>query len=109
MTPDLPRRARGLRRAPAPVQREAALSAARARLAAALGRFREEDRALLGLMLVERLTPAEAARALDVPVSELLRGYRTLLSDLRRALRGLAPRPARRAAPIVPLRRQEGA
>uniref|UniRef100_A0A832I0F7 RNA polymerase sigma factor 70 region 4 type 2 domain-containing protein n=1 Tax=Eiseniibacteriota bacterium TaxID=2212470 RepID=A0A832I0F7_UNCEI len=102
------RRPRGLKRAPAPVQRVAALCAARERVSAALARFREDERAVLALLLVERLTPGEAARALDVPVAALMRGHRALLAELRRALRGTAPRPSRRGesrARIVPLAR----
>jgi DNA-directed RNA polymerase specialized sigma24 family protein len=96
MSEALARRPRGLRRAPAPVQRLAAIGAAREKVTAALERLGDDERALLAMLLVERLTPAEAARALDVPVDQLARGYRALLAELRRAVRGLAARPARR-------------
>jgi DNA-directed RNA polymerase specialized sigma subunit len=90
------RRPRGLKRAPAPVRRLVALSAARERVTSALERLGDDERAVLALFLVERLTAAEAARALDVSVEELLRGYRALLGELRRVVRGIAARPARR-------------
>ncbi len=82
-------RARGLRRAPAPVRQLAALHSGRARIRAALEHCAEQERAVLALMLFERLTPAEAAQALGMPITDLLRTYDALLRELRRALRGL--------------------
>ncbi len=49
-------------------------------------------------MLFERLTPAEAAGALGVPVHELTRTYDTLMRELRRTLNGLRSRPPRTRA-----------
>lgn len=100
------RRARGLRRAPAALKRRAALAAAGERISGALRVCGEEDRALLALLLLEKLTPNEAARTLGMDVTQVVRRHRALLARLRRAFRGLAlpvPRGERRA--ILPLAR----
>ena len=86
---------------------------ARRCLGRALGRCAARERVLLALILFERLTFAEAADALGVPVRRISRLYALLLSDLRGALAGQrAPaaggsrvaRP-RQAAPAARLRR----
>ena len=82
-------RARGLKRAPAPMRQLAALDAGRARIRAALERCAERERAVLALRLFERLTPAEAAQALGMPITDLLSTYDALIRELRRSLRGL--------------------
>lgn len=89
------RRARGVRRAPASIKRRAALQVAGARIGDALQGCTEEDRALMALLLLERLTPAEAAQALGMDVETVVRRHRALLARLRRAFRGIAIRPAR--------------
>lgn len=89
-----PRRARGLKSAPASVRRRAALEAARGRVAAALACRTDEERAVLAMLLVERLTPAEAAQVLGVEIAELLAMRRALLRALRRAFKG-ETRPSR--------------
>ncbi len=59
---------------------------ARQLLAAALGRCTEPQRTMLALMLVERLSSAEAAITLGVTVGQFERSYRSLISDLRRSM-----------------------
>jgi DNA-directed RNA polymerase specialized sigma24 family protein len=93
LSESVPRRPRGLKRAPAAVRDLATREAGRERVRVALERCAEHERAVLALMLFERLTPAEAANALGVQVSELLRAYDSLMRDLRRALKGLRFRP----------------
>jgi len=105
------RRGRGLRRAPATLKRRAAIMEAGSRIHGALRGCTEEDRALMALLLLERLTPAEAAQALGMDVVAVVRRHRALLARLRRAFRGLAIRRAstgdRRA--ILPLARAKEA
>jgi DNA-directed RNA polymerase specialized sigma24 family protein len=62
---------------------------------------------LLALLLFERLTPAEAARVLDLPAARIERAYATLLAQLREMLGGRAPRAGvpRFATPTARLRR----
>jgi DNA-directed RNA polymerase specialized sigma24 family protein len=73
-------------------------SAIRRRLADALERCERRERMMLALLLVERLTPAEAARALGLPVAGVTRRYRALLAELAKAYHGLGSRRAARAA-----------
>jgi DNA-directed RNA polymerase specialized sigma24 family protein len=68
---------------------------ARQRMAAALACCTAAERLVLALMIEERLTATETARALDMPVAEVVRTHSVLLTELRRALGG---RPFRRAA-----------
>lgn len=49
-------------------------------------------RLVLALLLVERLTPAETARALGVPTSHVTRIYRLLMARLGRAFDAAVPR-----------------
>ena len=65
------------------------------------------ERVLLALLLFERLTPAEAARVLDVPAARIERAYASLLAQLRRMPGGRAPRVSvpRFATPTARLRR----
>jgi len=58
----------------------------RDRIAAALRRCSEPQRTMLALVLVERLSSAEAAAVLGVTVSQFERSYRSLIADLRRAM-----------------------
>jgi DNA-directed RNA polymerase specialized sigma24 family protein len=55
-------------------------------LAAALGRFTEPQRTMLALMLVERLSSAEAAMTLGITIGQFERSYRALTADLRRSM-----------------------
>ncbi len=57
------------------------------RLADALARSTPRERLVLALLLVERLSPAEVASALDCPVAEVERAYRLLIGSARAALR----------------------
>jgi DNA-directed RNA polymerase specialized sigma24 family protein len=98
LSPSAVRRPRGLRRAPAPVRELAALASGRERLRLSLERIDEHERAVLALMLFERLTPAEAASALGVSLPELIRTFDLLMRDLRRTVRGFRVRPARSRA-----------
>jgi len=74
----------------------------RARLCTALDRLAGPQRAVLALLLVERLTPAEAAQALKVTVRRLNGLYRSALDEMGQALRDQRSRPVvrlpRRAA-----------
>ncbi len=68
--------------------RDAAGDAASARVKAALARCVETERTVLALMLVERLTPREAARTLGVAERDVLGVYHALMVALRLAARG---------------------
>lgn len=57
----------------------------------------ERERVLLALILFERLTPVEAARALDVPAARIERSYAALLVELRRSLGECGLRPLDRS------------
>jgi DNA-directed RNA polymerase specialized sigma24 family protein len=70
-----PRSARKASGAPSP-------SRSRLRIAAALQRCTSEERAVLALLLFERLTPPEAADALGVPEKRVERIYSSLIRDL---------------------------
>jgi DNA-directed RNA polymerase specialized sigma24 family protein len=61
---------------------------ARARIAAALRSCSAREQLALVLLLVERLTPAEAAVVLGLSTGQIERAYRAALADLRLALRG---------------------
>ena len=65
--------------------------AVRSRLTLALGRCPEQQRLMLALLLVERLSPAEASSVLGVPVRRLASTYRETLAGLRQAALGRAP------------------
>jgi DNA-directed RNA polymerase specialized sigma24 family protein len=95
------RRSRALRRAPEPVRRLAAVRTGRDRVHVALARCSEHERAVLALLLVEHLTPLEAAAALGLPLREVLRTYRALMAELTRVARGLRFRPLRAPAATV--------
>ena len=83
----------------------------RKRASLALGRCPERERLILALLLVERLSPAEAASTLGVSVRHLRVTYRETLANLRRASVGLMARPGERArsrrvaSPDIPLRK----
>lgn len=78
----------------------------RMRIAWALSRAGHDRRVMLALLLVERLTAAEAASALGVSVSRLRGFYRETLADLREAAHGrLARERARRPRPVERLRK----
>ena len=71
--------------------RRAALAApapGRARVAAALRSCSAREQLALVLLLVERLTPTEAAVALGLSTRQIERAYRAALAELRLALRG---------------------
>lgn len=59
----------------------------RRRIAGALARSSVRERLVLALLLVERLTPVEAARALDCSVAEVERLHRQWIERARGALR----------------------
>jgi DNA-directed RNA polymerase specialized sigma24 family protein len=77
------------RRAPEPS------GALRRRLADALASCSQEERDLLALLIGERLSPAEASLALEIPTAQVLRARESLLETLRIALLG---EPIRRVA-----------
>jgi DNA-directed RNA polymerase specialized sigma24 family protein len=62
-------------------------SPSRVRISAALQRCTSEERAVLALLLFERLTPPEAADALGVSEKQVERIYESLIRDLRGAER----------------------
>lgn len=81
--------------------------ASRERIAAALHRCTSEERAVLALLLFERLSPPEAADALGVSEQQVQRIYDSLIHDLRgverdgtfrRSSRRVAAAPTRKAA-----------
>lgn len=72
-----------VRRRPGP-GREA--GAAERRLWAALSRCTVNHRLVLAMILVERLTPREAAAALGIPVTHLERTYHRLVARLQQSL-----------------------
>jgi len=76
-------------------------------LARALSGCAARERVLLALLLFERLTPAEAAGVLGVPVARIERAYAALLSQLRERVGGSVPRLSvpRFATPAARLRR----
>jgi len=82
-----PPRARRARRAP----RALAASAAFERLSA-------RDCTVLGLVLVEHLTPVEAAVALGVSVAQVRRDYECAVARVRRSLAGIVGRARASAA-----------
>ena len=57
----------------------------RASLASALARRSGFERTLLALMLLERLSPAEAAHAVGLPIARFERSYDLLLAELERS------------------------
>lgn len=81
----------------------------RSRLSAAIERCSPPQRTMLALMLLERMTPAEAATSLGIPVEEFERAYRSLMVDLRRTMdkTGSRWRSAKRLAReyVTPLRK----
>jgi DNA-directed RNA polymerase specialized sigma24 family protein len=96
LTGPSPRRVRGTKRVPAPLKRLAALREAAARIAAAVERLDAEERAVLTLLLVEGMTPAEAAVTLGWTAERVGRTHRTLMAEVRRVFRGHATRTTRR-------------
>lgn len=103
------RRRRGMRRAPATLRRRAALREAALRVGTALRACSAADRALLALLLVERLTPGEAARALGLEAAGVTRRHRALLARLRRALAGVGAPRARGGRRAILLPRMKAA
>lgn len=82
-----------------PVPATADGSPGRRRVADALARSTTRERLVLALLLVERLTPEEVARALGCRVADVERTYRLALAGLRTALRRRAAgRPSRAIA-----------
>ena len=65
------------------------------RVREALERLADDDRTLLSLLYLERLTPAEAAGALQCPRAHVESRSRELLEQFRRTP---AARPGRRVA-----------
>ena len=61
---------------------------ARRLLSAALERRNRRDRLIIALLLVERLSPAEAADVLGISVTRVRDLYRDALAALERAARG---------------------
>ncbi len=95
MSPAPPRRARAARSIDASGLSDAVI---RRRLLDAIEHCAPRERMMLALLLVERLTPAEAAETLRLPAASVTRRYRALLAELARAYHGLGSRRAARAA-----------
>ncbi len=70
----------------------------RRRLLEAIEHCAPRERMMLTLLLVERLSPVEAAETLGLSVVSVSRRYRALLDELARAYHGLGSRRAARAA-----------
>lgn len=87
------RRPRIGRRALATARRAVETSPARSRIGATLARCSPTARRIAALLLIERLSPAEAAAALEIPVREVRRTYSALLAELRRMLGAERLRP----------------
>jgi DNA-directed RNA polymerase specialized sigma24 family protein len=88
------RRARVARRAVDKARVAPAPGTSRARVALALDACTASERALLSLLLTERLTVPEAAEALERAPRDVTRAYARLLTELRRTVRGAGFRPA---------------
>ena len=82
------RRARVARRALDAARIAPPSGTSRTRVAVALDQCSASERALLSLLLTERLTVAEAAEALERAPRDVTRAYARLLSELRRSARG---------------------
>jgi DNA-directed RNA polymerase specialized sigma24 family protein len=83
-------------------------AAPRERALRALDAMPRLDCAVLGLILVERMSLVEAAEALSLPVATVRRRYESALARVRRAIAPIVARPvaARRpAGAAVALRR----
>jgi DNA-directed RNA polymerase specialized sigma24 family protein len=82
-------------------------AALRRRLSAALAECTEAERNVLALLVGERLSPAEASLALELPTAEVLRIRATLFETLRRVMLGESPKRVAmpRAAAATQLRR----
>ncbi len=93
------RRPRLARRALQGTGRVPRTASVRERVAEAFERLSPHERVLLALLLVERLTPAEAAEAMGMPIERLSRAARELLAELRLAVAGLGLRRIRRRDP----------
>jgi len=90
-----------VRRRPGP-GREA--GPAERRLWATLSRCTANHRLVLAMILVERLTPREAAAALGIPVTHLERTYHRLVARLKQSLGGTLEGLPQRARPAGLLR-----
>jgi DNA-directed RNA polymerase specialized sigma24 family protein len=66
----------------------------RSRVEAALDRCHQREWLAIALILLERLSPAEAAGALGLPVRRLDRTFNEVLARLRRAAASQADAPA---------------
>jgi DNA-directed RNA polymerase specialized sigma24 family protein len=102
-------RSRVLKRAPGALKPSLAARSLRGRIVEALSGFGDEERAVLSMLLVERLTIAEAAEALGCDASRVRLAYRSLLAALRRTL-GARSNASRfgepRARLVLPARRR---
>jgi DNA-directed RNA polymerase specialized sigma24 family protein len=78
---------------------------ARRHLSRALSHCAPEERALLALLVFERLTPEEAAQVLGIPCEAVETRLDALMVELRAAVRGVPFRPRRPAVTPVRLRR----
>ncbi len=76
-------------------------SVRRQRVASALENCGERERVILALLLLERLTPGQAAGVLGITVAHLLRTYRDVIADLERVAVGGVSRSG-----LVPGRRR---
>ena len=99
MNASAPRRSRAPRRAPPAVHGLTGTVQGRGRIREALDRCSEHQRMVLAMLLLERLTPDEAAGVLGVPARQVLRTFRSLMAELARAARGLPARPLRAPLP----------
>ncbi len=99
MNASAPRRSRALRRSPESARRPGGTEQSRGRIRAALDRCDGHERMVLAILLLERLTPDEAAGVLGVPAHQVVRTFRAVMAELARAARGSSGPPPRAAVP----------
>lgn len=96
--PSATRRPRVARRALESARRAPAGGWSRDRVATVLTNASPGVRRIAALLLIEGLSPNEAAIALDVPVRDITNTFESLLNDLRHALRAVRLRPPGRGS-----------
>jgi DNA-directed RNA polymerase specialized sigma24 family protein len=96
------RRPRALKRTPEAVRCPDLTEQGRGRIREALDRWGEHERTVLAMLLLERLTPEEAAGVLGVSARQVVRTFRGLMAELARAAQGLPGRTSPMPAPGKP-------
>jgi len=99
MIASTPRRPRARKRLPEAARGLIGTERDRGRIRAALDRCGEHERMVLAILLLERLTPDEAAGVLGVPARQVVRTFRAVMAGLARAACGLPGPPLRAPVP----------